>query len=59
MNNFLKTQKHDNIKNNYCISNNIPLLRIPYWEKDNIKDILDNYLLELRKIKLTDLKEAI
>ena len=23
-------QKHDNIKNKYCVNNNIPLLRIPY-----------------------------
>jgi len=45
--NFIKTQKHDGIKNNYCASNNIPLLRIPYWEKNNIKDIIDNFLLEL------------
>lgn len=33
----------DNIKNKYCINNNIPLIRIPYWERDNIEDILDNY----------------
>ncbi len=47
MENYLKTQKHDGIKNIYCASNNIPLLRIPYWEKNNIKDIIDNFLLEL------------
>jgi len=29
----LKNQKHrDSIKDNYCIKNNIKLLRIPYWE---------------------------
>ncbi|HBY20498.1 MAG TPA: hypothetical protein DEG71_05735 [Clostridiales bacterium] len=53
MENFLKTQKHDGIKNNYCANNKIPLLRIPYWEKDNIKDIIDNFLLKL------DIQEAI
>lgn len=37
---FEKQQRHDKIKNEYCISNNIPLIRIPYWEKDNISDIL-------------------
>lgn len=29
-------QKIDKIKNNYCLKNNIPLVRIPYWEKKNI-----------------------
>jgi hypothetical protein len=24
------------IKNQYCFQNNIPLIRIPYWEKDNL-----------------------
>ena len=33
-------QKHDKIKNNYCIKNNINIIRIPYWEKNNIRDIL-------------------
>lgn len=28
--------KKDNIKNQYCKDNNIPLVRIPYWERDNI-----------------------
>lgn len=31
----------DNIKNNYCIQNNIPLYRIPYFEIDEIKSIQD------------------
>lgn len=30
------TQKNDRIKNEYCKSNNIPLVRIPYWERDKI-----------------------
>lgn len=32
----------DNIKTIYCKENDIKLIRIPYWEKDNINDILDN-----------------
>jgi Zn finger protein HypA/HybF involved in hydrogenase expression len=32
--------ENDNIKNDYCINNNIPLLRIPYWEFNNIDEIL-------------------
>ena len=34
----------DNIKNQYCKDNNIPLLRIPYWEFDN-----ENYINILNK----------
>ena len=35
------TQYHDKIKTEYCLHNNIKLVRIPYWERDN----LENYLL--------------
>lgn len=41
-------QKQDKIKNEYAISHNIPLVRIPYWERDNITlDLLlgDKYLI--------------
>lgn len=38
------TQQNDQIKNDYCKQNNIPLLRIPYWEYNNIEQILKNYL---------------
>ena len=30
------TKIRDNLKNNYCKEHNIPLKRIPYWEKDNL-----------------------
>lgn len=29
-------QKRDKVKNNYALTHNIPLVRIPYWERDNI-----------------------
>lgn len=29
-------QERDKIKNEYALSNNIPLVRIPYWERDKI-----------------------
>lgn len=35
-------QQNDAIKNKYCNDNDIKLLRIPYWEKDNILNILSN-----------------
>ena len=34
---FLKGQEHDRQKNSYCLANNIPLYRIPYWEIYNLK----------------------
>ena len=41
---FIKTQNNDKIKNEYCIKNNIPLIRIPYTylDKLSIKDLLLN-----------------
>lgn len=33
---FLKQQERDRRKNSYCLANNIPLYRIPYWEIENI-----------------------
>ena len=33
---FMRTQEHDRIKNEYCAKHNIPIIRIPYTELDNI-----------------------
>ncbi len=41
---LLQTQHNDKIKTDYCASHNIPLLRIPYWDFDNIESILDEAL---------------
>ena len=43
--NLQKTQKHDDIKNNYCEQNKIILLRISYLEKNNIYTILNNMII--------------
>lgn len=37
---FEYNQIKDKIKNDYCKDNNIKLIRIPYWEFDNIETIL-------------------
>jgi hypothetical protein len=37
-------QENDELKTQYCINNKIKLIRIPYWEKDNIETILTNEL---------------
>lgn len=35
------TQMHDQIKNNYCQKNQIKLIRIPYWDFNDIEDKLE------------------
>lgn len=47
--NFPKQQEHDRRKRNYAIKNNIKLLEIWYWDFDNIEQILDYYLNELKE----------
>lgn len=37
-------KKHDAIKNQYCKDNNIDILRIPYWDENNIENIIVNKL---------------
>ena len=44
---FKKRQHNDQIKNQYCKDNNIKLIRIPYWDFDNIEDILNEELKDL------------
>lgn len=41
---FEKRIKNDNIKRNYCDSNNIKLIEIKYTDYDNIENILDREL---------------
>lgn len=46
----LKERQHkDQVKNNYCKINNINLLRIPYWDKQNIDIIITSYLQRLNE----------
>lgn len=40
-------QRRDAIKTQYCADNGIPLIRIPYWDFDNIDAILTEKLLPL------------
>ena len=39
---FKKTKNRDKTKNEYCKKNKIKILRIPYWEFNNIEQILIN-----------------
>ena len=42
--NHMNTVKHDEIKNFYCKFNSIPLLRIPYYDFNNIDEYIYNFL---------------
>ena len=39
-NSFVNTKIRDTVKNIYCKDNDIKLIRISYWEYDNIEEIL-------------------
>ena len=43
---FLKGQEHDRQKNSYCLANNIPLYRVPYWEIYNLRSVSDIFTEE-------------
>ena len=47
---FEKIQKHDAIKTEYCKANDITLLRIPYWDFDNIRSVLNNLFQNERNV---------
>lgn len=40
-------QTRDRAKKEYCIEHNIPLIEIPYWERDNMRDFLIDKWKEL------------
>lgn len=46
---FSKTIARDNAKIEYCNNNNIPIIIVPYWEKNN----MENYIVdELNKLEI-------
>lgn len=53
---FKDQQYKDNIKNQYALQNNIKLIRIPYWELDNIENILNE---TIKILKQDNLKECV
>ena len=44
-------QRHDMIKNEYCKNKNIPLIRIPYWERDDLECFLFDNLVKYKAIE--------
>lgn len=47
---FKLSQKRDSIKDKYAKDNNIPLLRIPYEDLNDVDDILNNWFEKINKI---------
>jgi hypothetical protein len=44
-------QHRDKIKNEWAKANNIPLLRIPYWDFDRIEELTEAFILQHTKKK--------
>lgn len=57
--NYETLQIHDKRKNQYCKENNIPLIRIPYWQFDKIEEILEKWLSKYGLIHKENIKEAV
>ena len=53
--NFELVKLKDNIKTDYCIKNNIQLIRISYQDKYNILYILNRYIMKNKSIELMEL----
>lgn len=49
-NNLKNIQQRDNIKNQWCRDNNIPLIRIPYWHLKNL--CIEDLLLKTSKFRI-------
>ena len=47
-----KIQKHDNLKYNYCIENNINYIEVPYWEKENLEYFLFDKFIEMNVLEI-------
>ncbi len=44
-------QQRDKIKNEWAKANNIPLLRIPYWDYDRIEELIEAFIIQHTKKK--------
>lgn len=48
---FHNNQKHDAIKTQYCKTNQLQLIRIPYWERDSLEYFLWDQLVACKVIE--------
>lgn len=53
---FLKSQLRDKEKNDFCLKNKIKLIRVPYWELENIEKFLEGIIKE--DASVPDMEEA-
>lgn len=44
---FDGVKKRDGIKEEWAKKKNIPLLVVPYWDKQNIKTLIENFVKEV------------
>jgi len=51
--NLEDTQRRDKVKNEWAKANNIPLLRIPYWDYDRIEELIEAFILQHTRKKET------
>jgi predicted Zn-ribbon and HTH transcriptional regulator len=54
--NLLYIQQNDKIKYDYCLSNNIPLIYINYWEYNQIENILEKELINSERTQVLPLQ---
>lgn len=47
--NLKNVQNNDRLKTEYCEKNGIPLLRIPYWDYDNVENLVREFVVKLNK----------
>ena len=45
-------QIHDKLKNDYCDINNIPLLRIPYWQYKDMEKLIYTFVSKITNLEL-------
>ena len=45
-------QIHDKLKNDYCNINNIPLLRIPYWQYKDMEKLIYTFVSKITNLEL-------
>jgi hypothetical protein len=48
---FEDCQRRDKIKNEWAKANNIPLLRLPYWDFDRIEELIEAFIIQHSKKK--------
>lgn len=43
--------RRDGIKDDFCYKNEIPMLRIPYWEFENVESLVFDFLIDIKALE--------